>query len=237
MSTAQSPWALRSRSLMKVLAKSIRMGSENKKEMRHLGSERNLFLITGVVLLLSFASTVSGFSNTEVEANRLIVKRIEALLANEFHPSRPGGVVLVARNDKLLFRRAYGLADLELRTPMRSDAVLRIGSITKQFTAVAILKLVEEGKITLADDARTYAPWLPNFTPGVTIEQVLTHTGGLPNLVDLKEFENLARRDYEVEELIALTKDEKQHFQPGEGFKYSDTGYIILGAIIERVSG
>ena len=89
----------------------------------------------------------------------------------------------------------------------------------------------------LTDDVRRYVNGLNDSTPSITVEQVLTHTSGLPNLVDLKDFENLARLNHKVEELLALTREEKQHFQPGTDFKYSDTGYILLGAIIERVSG
>jgi len=197
-----------------------------------------LSLILPTALLLSFPSTTAGSLETSQSARtRSIVKRIDALLANEFSANQPGGVVMVAIKGKPLFRRAYGLADLELKIPMRPDSVLRIGSITKQFTAVAILKLVEQGKLTLVDDVRTYVPRLLPDGEKITIEQVLTHTSGLPNLVDLKDFEKLARQDYKVEELLALTKDQPNHFPPGQGFKYSDTGYILLGAVIERATG
>lgn len=203
------------------------------RRKRPIGSSGFARLVLLCVLPATLTTIVSARPEREVP-NRFLIKRIEALLAKEFHPTQPGGVVLIARRDKVLFRRAYGLADLELGVPMRSDAVFRIGSITKQFTAVAILKLVEEGKLNLTDDVQTYVPEFPH---SVTIEQVLTHTSGLPNLVDLNDFEDLARRDYRVDELLALTKDEKPHFTPGNGFKYSDTGYILLGAVIERASG
>lgn len=164
-------------------------------------------------------------------------KRLDALVAPAFRPNAPGGVVLVARNDQVLFRRAYGMADLELGVAMQPDHVLATGSITKQFTAVAILRLAAEGKLALDDDVRRYVPGFETHGHRVTIEQVLTHTAGLPNLVDLPDFEARARLPHSVEELLALTSHLPLHFTPGTGFRYSDTGYILLGAVIERLGG
>src|SRR3990172_8564920 len=136
---------------------------------RNMSNRRKLvILVSRIALILTLASTIVGFAeNSQGVATPLIVRRLDALLAREFAMNQTGGVVLIARRDKPLFRRAYGLADIELGVPMRPNSVLRIGSITKQFTAVAILKLVQEGKIRLVDDVRPYVPGL--LTDGQSI--------------------------------------------------------------------
>lgn len=162
---------------------------------------------------------------------------LAAFSDNEFARSGAGGVVLVARNGRAILRRAYGLADQELGVGMSADHVFGIGSITKQFTAAAILQLVEQGKLRLDTDARTLVPGLATYDRPLTIEQLLSHTAGLPNIVDLPEFSALARKDLSVGELLELTARLPLHFTPGTSFRYSDTGYFALGAIIETVSG
>lgn len=103
--------------------------------------------------------------------------------------------------------------------------------------AAAILQLVAENKLALGHDVRRYVPGLEKQGHRVTLEHVLTHTGSLPNLVDRDAFETLARHDSAADSLLALTRGMPLNFTPGTGFRYSDTGYILLGAIIERVSG
>lgn len=145
--------------------------------------------------------------------------------------------MLVAMDEGPVFRRAYGMADAELDVPMRSDHVLATGSITKQFTAVAILQLVSQGLVALDDDVRAHTPHIETHGRAVTIEQLLTHTSGLPNIVDREDFDELARQDFSLGELLALTKDMPPLFEPGEGFHYSDSGYFALAAVIEGASG
>jgi CubicO group peptidase (beta-lactamase class C family) len=145
--------------------------------------------------------------------------------------------VVIARDGEAIVRRAYGAADLELGVALRPEHVFRIGSITKQFTAVAILQLVERGFLRLDDDVREHVPDLDTQGRRITVEQVLTHTSGLPNLVDLEGFDSLARQDHTADALLRLTRGQPLWFEPGTGFRYSDTGYIVLGAVIERVSG
>jgi CubicO group peptidase (beta-lactamase class C family) len=161
--------------------------------------------------------------------------QIEAFLDDAFSSCPSGGVVLVAKGGREIFSKAYGMADLELNVPMRTDHVLATGSITKQFTAVAILKLVQEGKLDLHDDVRKYVPELETFGKTITIEQVLRHTSGLPNFVDLADFDAFAIRELSPLEIVLLTKGQSLLFEPGAGYAYSDSGYILLGLIIERL--
>lgn len=166
-----------------------------------------------------------------------LAARLDSLVARAFAPYPSGGVVLVARRGQPVLRRAYGLADVERAVPMRLDHAFRIGSISKQFTAFAILQLVERGRLRLDDDVRTHVPDFATHGRRVTIEQLLTHTAGVPTLVDLATFDSLAQHAHSVSQLLALTRNEPLHFEPGTAMRYSDTGYILLGAVIERVSG
>ncbi|MGQ0642404.1 MAG: serine hydrolase domain-containing protein [Gemmatimonadaceae bacterium] len=166
-----------------------------------------------------------------------VVRALEAIATPAFATHKSGGAVLVARDNRVLFRRAYGYADVALEVPMRADHVFLVGSITKEFTGAAILRLVAEGRIALDDDVTMYVTDVNTHGQRITIEQVLTHTSGLPNFVDLASFDSLSRHKHSVSALLRLTRDVPLHFEPGTGFRYSDSGYILLGAIIERVTG
>jgi CubicO group peptidase (beta-lactamase class C family) len=193
--------------------------------------------IAFLVALAAASSALAAAAEPSLGGGGEVVARIEAHVAPLFSSGGPGGVVLVALGGRPLFRRAYGMADVELGVPMRPDHVLRIGSVTKQFTAVAILQLAARGLVALDADVRDYVPELDTRGRRITVEQVLTHTAGLANILDLESFDQLARQDYEVRELLALARDLPLRFEPGAGFRYSDTGYILLGAIVERVAG
>lgn len=159
---------------------------------------------------------------------------VEAYVASQFRDDEPGGVVLVARGERPLLRSAYGLADVEGRRAMTIEQSLPIGSVTKSFTAAAILSLVRTGEVALGDDVRKHVPGAPVGERLVTIEHLLTHTSGMPNLVDVPGFLEWAREQRSTTELLERTEGVPFHFEPGTGFAYSDTGYILLGAVLER---
>jgi D-alanyl-D-alanine carboxypeptidase len=162
---------------------------------------------------------------------------LERLVDGAFDPRGPGGVVLVSRDGRVLLHRAYGMADVELDVPMRLDSVLLTGSVSKQFTAVAVLQLVQSGRLSLDDDIRKHVPELETHGRTVTIRQLLTHTGGVPNFVDRDDFDALSRQPHESAQLVALSRDMPMLSEPGTAFQYSDSGYIALGVLIERISG
>lgn len=189
----------------------------------------------GLAVALGVAALLPGCRHA---AHRPVASALGEVAASAFGADGgPGGVVLVAADGRILLRRAYGLADVELGVPMRPDHVLATGSLTKQFTAAAILRLASEGRLSLADPVSRWVPELETHGRAITIEQLLTHTSGLPNVVDRDDFASLARSPHALAELIALTRDLPFHFEPGAGFRYSDTGYHVLGAVIERASG
>lgn len=164
-------------------------------------------------------------------------QRIDAALAPMFKPDWPGATVIVTRDGKPVFRKAYGLADLPAKAPMQPDMQLRLGSITKQFTAVGILLLAEQGKLSLQDDVRKHLPDFPDKGKPVTIEHLLQHTSGIPNYTSLKSFRSLPDKDVRIAQVYGLFRDEPLEFEPGERHSYSNSGYFMLGMVIEAVSG
>jgi len=172
---------------------------------------------------------------------------IDRLCSEAFVAEEPGAAVLVIRQGNVVLRRGYGLADLELGVPVDPDMVFRIGSITKTFTAVAILKLVQDGALELDGDLRERRPHLPHPPDRgrpITIRQLLSHTAGLADLFDESYYQLLENRahalmndEVEASELVALIEKQEPAFEPGEDWQYSNAGYFLLGQVIESVTG
>jgi len=162
---------------------------------------------------------------------------INDTLTQTYKPSEPGASVVVVKDGKVIFRKGYGMANLELGVPVEPDMIFRLGSVTKQFTAVAILILAEQGKLSLDDEITKFLPDYPAKTQRVTVEQLLTHTSGIKSYTSLPEWLLIWRKDTELNDLIGLFKDKPSDFAPGERWSYNNSGYVLLGAIIEKVSG
>ena len=153
---------------------------------------------------------------------------------------KPGAVGLsigVARKGRVIVAKSYGLADAELDVAANKDTMFRIGSVTKQFTAAAIMRLAEQGKLSLDDDAGKYLPEVPLKGHAVTIRQLLNHTSGIPNYTDLEAWGRVIPLELTHEQVLALVKETPFDFNPGEGFAYNNTAYHMLGMIIEKLSG
>ncbi|HVX45474.1 MAG TPA: serine hydrolase domain-containing protein [Mycobacteriales bacterium] len=155
-------------------------------------------------------------------------------LSDLFGPDDPGAAVIVAVDGAAAVRRAFGMADLELGVPMRPELVFRIGSLTKQFTAVAILLLDE---VELDEPVVRYLPDYSGPGPDVTVRQLLTHNGGIPSYTSMPAFPDVMDRDVSTQEIIDFIAAEPLDFEPGTKHEYSNSGYMLLGAIIERLSG
>jgi CubicO group peptidase (beta-lactamase class C family) len=148
------------------------------------------------------------------------------------------GTVLVARDGKPIFRRAYGAANREWMIPNSVDTRYRIGSITKQFTAAAILQMADEKKLELDDPIQKYLPGLPANWRQASIRQLLSHTSGIPSHTSPDDSEaNLMPVKHTPQELIDLLKDVPLNYEHGAKFMYNNMGYVLLGRIIEKVSG
>ena len=148
----------------------------------------------------------------------------------------PGVAALIARDGEVLCQRGYGRADVGLRVPATPETKFRIGSVTKQFTAAAILKLQEEEKLNVSDKLSKF---LPDFPRGdeVTLHHLLTHTSGIHSYTSKSDFMKTVTVETTPEELVNSFKDDKFDFDPGESQLYCNSGYFLLGCIVEKVSG
>ena len=167
----------------------------------------------------------------------LTAAQFDAAMAPYYQPNEPGAVVLVAKDGKTIFRKAYGLADVARRVPMTPDMQLRLGSITKQFTSTAILMLVDEGKIKLDDDITRFLPDYPTKGKRITVENLLNHTSGIASFTGKPDYVAHMHEAMPVDAMIASFQNDPLDFEPGSRFKYNNSGYFLLGAIIEKVSG
>jgi len=188
-------------------------------------------LILFLCLLLTIFMSVKGLCQNYDES-------FDAILRTQLSVESPGGTAIVAKGGKIIYKKSFGKADLELDVTMNPDHVFRIGSITKQFTASAILKLTEEGKLSLSDTITKFIKDYPMNGHAITIEHLLTHTSGIRNYTSLDKFNGeTKRRDFTPEELVDFFKNESVDFPPGTDYRYSNSGYILLGYIIELISG
>jgi CubicO group peptidase (beta-lactamase class C family) len=149
----------------------------------------------------------------------------------------PGLALAVVRDGKIKKAKGYGLADVELQAPVTEHSVFQWASITKQFTATAIMQLVQDGKLSLDDQVNRHYTNAPAAWSNVTVRHLLTHTSGIKSYTDLPDFFGTIRKDYTPDELIGLVTDRPLDFNPGEKWVYCNTGYYLLGLIIEKVSG
>jgi len=146
------------------------------------------------------------------------------------------GVVLVAKQNKIVLKKAYGFADREWNVSNTADTKFRIGSITKQFTAASILQLAEQGKLNLDDKLSKYFPDFPKGD-SVSIHMLLTHTSGIANYTAQAQFESLATLTLSKDSMLAFIRSKPYSFSPGTKYQYSNSGYFLLGCIIEKLSG
>lgn len=172
-----------------------------------------------------------------MQSDNLLIQTIDTLVQDSYPPNEPGVAVIVAREGEILFRKGRGMANLELGVPIEPDMVFRLGSITKQFTAVAILMLAEQGKLALDDSITKFLPDYPTHDHLITVEHLLTHTSGIKSYTSMPEWPPLWRKDFTVPELIDFFKYQPMEFAPGKRWVYNNSAYVLLGAIIEKVSG
>ena len=164
-------------------------------------------------------------------------QQIDTYISTQYTSDTPGVSVLVAKNGKAIYSNAFGIANLETGLKADPKNVFEIGSITKQFTAVAILMLVEQGKLSVDDNITKYIPDYPTQGKTITVHHLLNHTSGIQSYTGMARFKTLARTDMTPTALIDTFKNEPMEFDPGTQFKYNNSGYILLGHIIEVISG
>jgi len=147
------------------------------------------------------------------------------------------GSVLVAKGDRLLINQGYGSANLEWNIPNSPDTKFRLGSITKQFTATCILLLQERGKLKVEAPIKEYVRDAPPAWDKITIFNLLTHTSGVPNYTSFPEYSALKATARTPEQLVASFRDKPLEFEPGNEMRYSNSGYVLLGYLIEKITG
>jgi CubicO group peptidase (beta-lactamase class C family) len=147
------------------------------------------------------------------------------------------GSVLVARSEEILLNKGYGSANLEWNIPNSPATKFRLGSVTKQFTAAAILLLEERGKLKTDDPVKKFMSDAPTAWEKITIYHLLTHTSGIPNFTSFPDYPSQKPFAATPEKLVARFRDKPLDFQPGEKWSYSNSGYILLGYVLEKASG
>ena len=173
----------------------------------------------------------------EQAADGALATTINTLLRQTYQADGTGAAVIAVRSGQTVFRAAYGLANLELTAPMEPDMVFRLASLTKQFTAVALLLLMEQGRLALDAAISSLLPGYPQRGHPVTVHQLLTHTSGVNSFRSPEQRLALPQRDLTMQEMLTLAAEAPPESEPGERFLYNDAGYNLLGAIIQQVSG
>ncbi len=165
--------------------------------------------------------------------------RADSLLAGAYAAGGPGAAVIVTENGKTVYVAGRGLADVERKVPITAATRFRLGSITKQFTAAAILRLAEQGKLSLDDPLSKFLAAYPTPGASATVRQLLNHTSGVMPYTNIPGFtvEANANKPYTTEQLVAVFKDVPAPSKPGEKWDYNNSGYVLLGAILEKVTG
>ena len=204
-----------------------RPGGLAMQRLRRLPSTKRAALI---VLLVAGALQAAVLAATEPAYRKIL----EAAYAAD----EPGAAAIVVRGDEVLYLDARGMADMEHGIQLEPDMVFRLGSVTKQFTSAAILLLAEQDKLSLDDPLTKFLPDYPEVGKKVTVEHLLTHTSGIVSYTGIPNYMTTeVTKELTVDELVAVFKDLPVEFDPGERYAYNNSGYVLLGAIIEKVSG
>lgn len=186
-------------------------------------------MLRRLLLLAALFAITARSDDSPAEALKTALNQIA-------RPDLPGAAVLIARDGKILYQGGFGAADIETKTPITPETKFRIGSITKQFTAAAILKLQDAGKLSVTDKLEKYFPGVANGKE-ITLHHLLTHSSGVHSYTDEPDFMSTVREPVPPADLIAKIRTFSADFAPGKGFHYSNSGYFLLGEIVAQVSG
>jgi len=188
------------------------------------------------VLLVLYSLLFSCLALGQKVTDSRVASQIEAYLKPFAEAGNFTGAVLVARKGRVLFRHAYGMASYELQSPNSPATRFHVASVSKPFTAMAILQLEEQGRLSVSDPVARFVPDFPNGDR-IKLEHLLTHTSGIPNVNDLPDYDTFARTPHTIEQLVAKFSGLTLDFQPGSNYHYSNSNYNLLALILEKVSG
>jgi CubicO group peptidase (beta-lactamase class C family) len=197
------------------------------------------FIITVVLLFCIFGTAKPNSLYNSKEIKDSIEIKIDTMIAQmSLSSETPGGVVGIIKDGKIIFKKAYGLANLETKEPNKTSTLFNVGSVSKQFTAAAILLLAKEKKLSLKDDIRKYLPDFPDYGYTITIENLIHHTSGIKSSDVLRLMAGtLYSKETQEENYSLIIKQKSLNFKPGDEYLYSNSGYILLAEIIEKTSG
>ena len=200
------------------------------------------FVLSLATLILTASATSLAHAQPArgAQVPRDVIARATDSLANAALKSGPVAALSIAvvRGRDTVVMKGYGYADIENDIPATAQTVFRIGSVTKQFTSAAIMRLVEQGKVSLDDDVTKYVPNAPVQGQKVLVRHLLNHTSGIPSYTDVgPAFGRRMRLDLSPDSLLAIVRTDSLQFEPGSHFYYNNTGYYLLGMIIEKVTG
>jgi len=186
------------------------------------------------LLAAALATTAARAQDTHA-----LVRYVDSVANAAVAEHRTAGVsVAVVKNGRTVLAKGYGFADLENDVPATAETVYRIGSVTKQFTSAAIMRLVEQGKVSLDDTLQKFLPNFPTQGNRVTVRHLLNHTSGIKSYTSLgPKWQRVMRLDLATDSLVAMFANEPFDFKPGDKWLYDNSGYFLLGMIIEKVSG
>ena len=200
---------------------------------------KRIVLFAAVLTVLAPMAMAGAAHAASAPATQTPERQVDALFAAWHRPGMPGAVVEVIRDGKIVLSKGYGFADLEHNVPMTPAASFAIGSNSKQFTAFSIYLLAQDGKLALDDDIRKYLPEVPDFGTTITIRHLLHHTSGLRDYLELMLLKGAGTDEVvTLEDALGVVERQRAlNFAPGQQFLYSNTGYLLLGQIVQRVSG
>lgn len=191
--------------------------------------------LAGLVMLAGFSSAAAQRSTIARDAFRLRADSLIYTYLAESHA--PSAAFAVIRGNDMLAYGAYGLADVDARRPATANSIYEIGSNTKQFTSAAIMRLVEQGRVRLDDDLSKYVPQFPLHGKKVTIRELLTHTSGIHSYTSDSAWQKTWNQKLSPDQIINFVAADTFDFEPGTAYRYDNTGYVLLGMVIEKASG
>jgi len=186
--------------------------------------------------VLSLPGVGRAGSNQEKDS---LSARVDKIFAQWDKPDSPGCALTVIKDGQLIYKRGYGLANLEHNIPMSPASILDTGSVSKQFTAMAVALLAEQGRLSLDDDIRKYLPEIPQYQAPITVRHLIHHTSGIRDYLTLMSIAGMRDDDHYVdgEVMNLLSRQKELNFKPGSEFLYSNSGYFLLSQIVKRASG
>ena len=201
-----------------------------------------LKFILSVLALSALGYAVEAQAQTSQTS---MAKKIDAIFAGVTSPDAPGLAVVVRQNGRTIFERGYGVRDLRTKTKIDARTNSRLASFTKQFTAMAIMLLVHDGKLRYDEALSKIFPDFPAYGKSITVRNLLNHTSGLPDYEDLMDAAEKVKgptwspeKQIQDDEVLSLLKQEKSgRFAPGTSWSYSNSGYVVLGLVVAKVSG